>query len=124
MDGRFVLRTVPAGTHSVVVEMLGYANKTVTGVVVGTDSVTTLDISMEPAALRLGRARGRGHRRNRIHRGLAHRTPVRGLPGGRHRRGSDLKVAGRGCRRGPPGGFRDCRWWTGGSPYVRGLGER
>ncbi len=54
MDGRFVLRTVPAGTHSVVVEMLGYANKTVTGVVVGTDSVTTLDILMEPAALRMG----------------------------------------------------------------------
>ena len=54
IDGRFVLRTVPAGTHSVVVRMLGYANKTVTGVVVGPGSVTTLDIAMEPAALEMG----------------------------------------------------------------------
>ena len=53
IDGRFVLRTVSAGTHVVVVQMLGYARKTVTGVVVGADSVTNLDISMEFAALEL-----------------------------------------------------------------------
>ena len=53
IDGRFVLRTVAAGTHSVVVQMLGYTRKTVTGVVVGADSVTNLDISLEQTALEL-----------------------------------------------------------------------
>ena len=53
IDGRFVLRDVPTGTHSVVVQMLGYAQKTVTGVVVGIDGVTDLDVSMEFAALEL-----------------------------------------------------------------------
>ena len=53
IDGRFVLRTVAAGTHSVVVQMLGYTRKTVTGVMVGADSVTNLDISLEQTALEL-----------------------------------------------------------------------
>lgn len=54
IDGRFVLRTVQAGTHTVLVRMLGYLDKTVTGVVVEPDGVTTLDISMERSALEMG----------------------------------------------------------------------
>ena len=53
IDGRYVLRTVSPGTHSVVVRMIGYATKKVTGVLVGTDSVTNLDVSIEHAALEL-----------------------------------------------------------------------
>ena len=53
IDGRFVLRGVATGVHDVRVEMIGYAAKTVTGVVVSEDRVTNLDISMEQVALRI-----------------------------------------------------------------------
>ena len=53
IDGRFVLRGVATGVHDVRVEMIGYAAKTVTGVVVSEDGVTNLDISMEQVALRI-----------------------------------------------------------------------
>ena len=38
LDGRFMLRNVPVGTYAVMVELLGYAPKTVTGVVVRSGS--------------------------------------------------------------------------------------
>lgn len=53
IDGRFVLRDVAAGDHSLVVQMLGYAPKTVTGVAVRPDQVVTVDVSLESAALEL-----------------------------------------------------------------------
>lgn len=53
IDGRFVLRKVPPGDHSLVVQMIGYAPKTVTGVAVRPDAVVTLDVSLEAAALEL-----------------------------------------------------------------------
>lgn len=53
IDGRFVLRDVPPGDHSLVVEMLGYASKTVTGVAVQPDGVVTVDVALESAALEL-----------------------------------------------------------------------
>jgi hypothetical protein len=53
LDGRFMLRNVPAGTYEVVVELLGYAKKTVTGVVVQSGSNTSLDILLPPKALEL-----------------------------------------------------------------------
>ncbi len=55
IDGRFVLREVPPGDHSLVVQMIGYAPKTVTGVAVQPDEVVTLDVSLslQAAALEL-----------------------------------------------------------------------
>lgn len=53
IDGGFLLRSVPSGTHSVMVRMLGYGTKTVTGVVVGSNSVTKLDVALEVAAVQM-----------------------------------------------------------------------
>ena len=53
IDGRYVLRDVPAGVHSVVVQMIGYASKTVTGIGVEADGVATLDVALEAAAVAL-----------------------------------------------------------------------
>ncbi|MEZ4415579.1 MAG: TonB-dependent receptor [Gemmatimonadota bacterium] len=53
LDGRFVLRSVPAGTMDVRVELLGFADKTITGVVVRAGETITLDVSMEPEAIAL-----------------------------------------------------------------------
>ena len=54
-DGRFVLRNVPVGTHSVQIEMIGYGSKIVSDVVVtnGGDPVV-VDISLDPQAIELG----------------------------------------------------------------------
>jgi outer membrane receptor protein involved in Fe transport len=51
LDGRFMLRNVPAGTYEVMVELLGYAPKTITGVVVQSGSGTSLDVLLPPQAL-------------------------------------------------------------------------
>ena len=53
IDGGFLLRSVPSGTHSVMVRMLGYGTKTVTGVVVASHSVTKLDVVLEVAAVQM-----------------------------------------------------------------------
>lgn len=49
-DGRFVLAGLPPGTHTIVVECVGYATKTVTGVVVP-DGLVSLDVALEPQAI-------------------------------------------------------------------------
>ena len=53
-DGRFVLRNVPVGTHSVRTEMIGYGLKIVSDVMVthGGDPVV-LDITLDPEAIAL-----------------------------------------------------------------------
>lgn len=53
IDGGFLLRSVPSGTHSVMVRMLGYGTKTVTGVVVASDSVTQLDVALDVAVVQM-----------------------------------------------------------------------
>ncbi len=53
VDGRFILRDVPAGVQSVVVQLIGYGTKTLTGVAVEPDGVAMLDIGLEQAALEL-----------------------------------------------------------------------
>lgn len=54
IDGRYVLRDVPAGVRTVVVQMIGYAQKTITGVEVVDGGVTPLDISLEASAVDIG----------------------------------------------------------------------
>lgn len=49
-DGRYILTGVPAGTHTIVVEYVGYETKTLAGVVVSGDLVA-LDVSLEPQAI-------------------------------------------------------------------------
>lgn len=51
IDGRYLLRDVPPGVHSVVVQMIGYATKTITGIVVDPGDVAVLDVSLEAAAV-------------------------------------------------------------------------
>lgn len=53
LDGRYVLRDVPAGTYDIVAQLIGYATKTVTGVVVAEGRTATLDITMESQAVML-----------------------------------------------------------------------
>ncbi|MGD8867657.1 MAG: carboxypeptidase-like regulatory domain-containing protein, partial [Gemmatimonadales bacterium] len=51
LDGRFMLRNVPPGTYEVKVELLGYAPKTITGVMVQSGSGTSVDVLLPPQAL-------------------------------------------------------------------------
>ena len=52
-DGRFVLRDVPNGTHSVQTEMIGYGSKIVSNVVVSDGDRALVDISLDPEAIEL-----------------------------------------------------------------------
>jgi hypothetical protein len=51
LNGRYVLVGVPAGTHSVAVQTLGYAMKTVSGVEVTASETAVLDITVTPQAI-------------------------------------------------------------------------
>ena len=52
-DGRFVLRDVPNGTHSVQTEMIGYGSKIISDVVVSDGDRAVVDISLDPEAIEL-----------------------------------------------------------------------
>ena len=51
MDGRYFLSAVPAGSYELRVQALGYATKTVTGVVVEPGETVELDVSLETDAV-------------------------------------------------------------------------
>jgi len=53
LDGRYVIRSLPAGAYEVTAQLIGYATKTVTGVRVDPDRSAVLDITMEPHAVML-----------------------------------------------------------------------
>lgn len=53
VDGRWTLSSLPAGTYSVTARLIGYATKTITGVLVVAGDVATLDISLPPQAIEL-----------------------------------------------------------------------
>lgn len=53
LNGRFIFRSIPSGVVDVTVQALGHATKTVTGVRVSADAITTLDISLEEQAIAL-----------------------------------------------------------------------
>ncbi len=53
IDGRYVLRNVPEGVHTVVVQMIGYGTKSITGVEVSGGGVTALDVALVTAAVAL-----------------------------------------------------------------------
>lgn len=53
IDGRYVLRDVPVGTHDITVQLIGYGGKTVTGVTVTEGRTTELDITIESQAVAL-----------------------------------------------------------------------
>ncbi|HSH45205.1 MAG TPA: carboxypeptidase regulatory-like domain-containing protein, partial [Longimicrobiales bacterium] len=53
LDGRYILRDVVPGTHQLMVEMIGYATKTVTGVEVAAGGVASLDVTMAARAVEL-----------------------------------------------------------------------
>lgn len=53
LDGRYVIRNVPAGAHDVTAQLIGYATKTVTGVDVVAGQTASLDITMAPQAVML-----------------------------------------------------------------------
>ena len=53
VGGRFVIRAVPTGLHSVTVQLIGYATKTVTGVDVTQGQTTALDITLDEQAVLL-----------------------------------------------------------------------
>ena len=52
-DGRFVLRNVPIGTHSLQTELIGYGSKIVSDVVVAGGDPAVVDISLDPQAIEL-----------------------------------------------------------------------
>ena len=53
VDGVYRITGVPAGTYSVTVSFLGYAEKTVTGVEVPVGETATLDVTLDPATAEL-----------------------------------------------------------------------
>lgn len=53
LNGRYVMGAVPAGSVDITVQNIGFATKTVTGVVVTAGEVTTLDISIEESAVEI-----------------------------------------------------------------------
>jgi TonB-dependent receptor len=53
IDGRYVIRDVPAGTYDVTAQLIGFGSKTITGVEVAAGRSATLDITMESQAVEL-----------------------------------------------------------------------
>lgn len=53
LNGRYVLTGVPVGAVDVTVQALGYGTKTVTGVRVAADEVTSVDITVEETAVEI-----------------------------------------------------------------------
>jgi len=53
VDGRYVMRGVPPGRHSVTVQLLGHATKTVTNVDVQVGQTVVLDVNLEQQAIAL-----------------------------------------------------------------------
>ncbi|MCG8469331.1 MAG: TonB-dependent receptor [Gemmatimonadetes bacterium] len=53
VDGRFTIRGVPAGTHGLRVQLIGYATKTISGVVVTGGDVVVVDVSLPTQAVQL-----------------------------------------------------------------------
>jgi hypothetical protein len=53
VDGRYTLRGVPAGDHSLAVTLIGYGAKTVTGVRVTAGGVASLDVTLSPQGVQL-----------------------------------------------------------------------
>ncbi len=53
INGRYLILRVAPGTHDLVAEMLGFAQKTVTGVVVEEGITLSMDISMAPRAIEM-----------------------------------------------------------------------
>ena len=51
LTGRYTFLAVPPGTHTLVVRMIGYAEKSVTGVVVAPGGAVPLDITLNAAAI-------------------------------------------------------------------------
>ena len=54
LDGRFVIPQIPAGTHDVTVQVIGYGEKTVTGVSVTPGEMTVVNVTLAPRAVELG----------------------------------------------------------------------
>ena len=53
VDGRYALSGVPAGNRTIVVELIGYAPKTITDVEVDASGAVSLDVALEAAAIGL-----------------------------------------------------------------------
>ena len=53
VDGRWTIESLPPGTYDVVVRLIGYATKTITGVTVTAGDMTTIDISLPAQAVEL-----------------------------------------------------------------------
>ncbi|MEM7418021.1 MAG: carboxypeptidase regulatory-like domain-containing protein [Gemmatimonadota bacterium] len=53
LDGRYVLRGLPAGTADITVALIGYATKTITDVEIAANETATLDITVESSAVEL-----------------------------------------------------------------------
>lgn len=53
VDGRFTLNSVPAGTVTILARRIGFASKTITGIVVRDGGTTEQNIAMAPATIQL-----------------------------------------------------------------------
>lgn len=53
LSGRYSLNRVPSGVHSLAVQLIGYGQKTVTGVEVVADRPTIMNLSLSPRAIAL-----------------------------------------------------------------------
>ncbi|MEO8166800.1 MAG: carboxypeptidase-like regulatory domain-containing protein, partial [bacterium] len=53
-DGEFEIRSLPPGTYTLVVTLVGYESQQITDVAVSAGSVTTRNISMEESSVQIG----------------------------------------------------------------------
>jgi len=53
LNGRYTIGRIPTGVYRVIVRQIGYTPKTVTGVVVATDEVVSLDITLSASVIQL-----------------------------------------------------------------------
>jgi TonB-dependent receptor len=53
IEGKYTIRLVPTGMHTLIVSMVGYTRTTVTGVLVATDSTTAINVSLTETALNI-----------------------------------------------------------------------
>lgn len=56
LDGKYAIKNVPAGLHSLRISYVGYAQKVITGIAVSGDETVAMDIKLEPMSTEEGDA--------------------------------------------------------------------
>jgi hypothetical protein len=123
VDGRFTIVGVPAGTVTLAVRRIGYAAKTVTGVLVPAGGAIEIDITMETAKAELSAVTvSASAERGSVNSALDAQRTATGIVNADHRRADQQEPGWR--RREGDSRVSGVTVQDGRSVFVRGLGER